>query len=196
MPWLRYSLAAFFSLLLGVLIDRSVKNWPILTLKYDVDVFSALVSLISLVVTLFVAFWVTTVLEKQSTDTRTEKDIIIKHVDLLYLIIEEVREKVRSGTMNYPLAASNMKRLNVNTSSVVQSMVKAAIETEENHELLIQGEVATVKDLLTNSKPNDPDLLIVNNIITFSQERQILVDTHLDKVRNEIYKFELAINKA
>ena len=42
---------------------------------------------------------------------------------------------------------------------------------------------------------NDPDLTVAGGIITVSANRQILVDAQLDKIRNEIFNMELAINR-
>jgi hypothetical protein len=194
--WWLLSLTAVFFFFFGVLFDKWVKNWAFLTLKAEIDIFSAITSLISIFLTLAVAFWVTMVLEKRTNDQRTQKDIIIRHTGLLFSILEDLRTKVRLGSIEYLLAASWIKRLNVNTSFIVVELVKASIDDGTAHEILIQDELSVLKVMMTNSVANDPDLRIVNGIISISEPRRILIEGQLDKVLNEFFKFELTINKS
>ncbi len=193
--WLPLSVA-FLILILGIFIGVWVKNWPLIVLKKEVDVFAGIAAIFTVMVTLLVAYWVTNVLEKRNDENRSEKEIIANHVGLLYLILEETRAKVKDGHINYSLAASNIKRVYVNTATIITSLVKSSLELEENHETLIQSELSNLKNLLTDTVPNDPDLSVANGIITVSANRQILVDAQLDKIRNEIFNMELAINRA
>jgi hypothetical protein len=193
--WLPLSVAILV-LILGILIGVWIKNWPLITLKKEVDVFAGIASVATILVTLLVAYWVTNVLEKRNNENRSEKEIIAKQLGLLYLILEETRNKVKDGQIIYTLAASNIKRLYMNTAAVIVSLIKASLELPENHETLIQGELAYLRDLLTKTIPNDPDLVVNEGIITISANRQILIDGQLDKVRNEVYNLELAINRA
>ncbi len=194
--WRLLSAIAIFFLILGILLDKWVQNWSFIILKFEVDVFAGVTTLLSIGVTLMVAYWVTTVLEKRNTDKRTEKDIIIKHIDLMYPIIEEARDKVRLGKINYSHAASTSKRILTNISTVVVCMVKASLETIDNHETFIQAEVFMLRDLMTNTVPNDLNLVVINGEINISSDRQLLIEMQMDKVRNEIFKLELSINNA
>jgi hypothetical protein len=172
--WWLFSAVAVFFFISGILLDKWIKNWAFISLK---------------------AFWVTIILEKRTSDERTQKDIIIRHTELLFLILEDLRVKVRDGRIDYLLAASWIKRLSVNTSSIVVELVKASITDGINHEALIKTELSTLKDLMTNTVANDPDLSVHQGVITISEPRRVLIEGQLDKVRNEFFKFELSINK-
>jgi hypothetical protein len=192
--WLPLSLSFLAFLLLGIFFGTIVKDWPVIKLKPEVDVFAGVCTLVSVLVTLLVAWWVTNVLEKRNSNSKTEKDIIIKHIDIVYDIVEETRNKIRAGKISYTLAASNIKRIYKNSEIVLSKIKNTSINLENDHLDLIQKNTAALRDLLTGNKPNDLDLIITDGFINISEARQTLLDFTLDDLRSEIFTLELAIN--
>jgi hypothetical protein len=194
-PWLILSICALFFLALGILIEICVKDWPLIKLKPEVDVFAAISTLISVAVTLLVAYWVTTVLEKRNSDDRTEKDIIIKHFELIYSIIELTRSKIQAGSINYTLVASSSKRIYMNVSDILKVLDETLPDLKDTHESEIKTHLAEFKRLTTDTSSNNTEIRVENDIVYFTSNQQILVDAELDKIRSALFKLELQINK-
>ena len=193
-PWLTLSLFSLFFLVLGILIETCVQDWPIIKIKPEVDVFAAISAVASAAVTLIVAYWVTTVLEKRISDNRTEKDIILKHIEVIFVIVEQVRAKVQSGSSGYTVAGSSIKRINLNTTAIITSGKDTSIKLVGSPEKSIINQSNYIKDLLTGS--NDPEISVTNGIVFISSNRQTLIDVELDKLRINVLQMELEINKS
>jgi hypothetical protein len=194
-PWLILSICALFFLALGILVEICVKDWPLIKLKPEVDVFAAVSALISIGVTLLVAYWVTTVLEKRNSDDRTEKDIIIRHFELIYSIIEQTRSKIQEGSINYTLVASSSKRIYMNVGDILKILGETLPAIKNTHESEINTHLAEFKRLTTDTSPANTEITVEDGIVHFTPNQQILDDAELDKIRSALFKLELQVNK-
>jgi hypothetical protein len=131
--WLTGSIYSIFLLIIGILIGKTVQRWPIIKVKTEVDTIGAMVSLISMGVTLGVAYWVASILESRKEANRAEKDLIIKRIDDIYRLIEETSNKVSIQEIDLTLAVSKIKRITVNINSVVDAVNGTQIGIDELH---------------------------------------------------------------
>jgi hypothetical protein len=192
---------SIFLLVIGVLLGKTIQRWPIIKVKTEVDTIGAIISLISLSVTLAVAYWVASILESKKEANRAEKDLIIRRIDDVYSLIEETSTKVAVQQLDLTIAVANIKRISVNINSVITAVGNTEIIIESIHKDGIVEAIGTLKDLLTNTPPirdehlADLPLEIREGIIHMSTDRRLQIDTEFDKIKRLIFNLELAINK-
>ncbi|HTE01654.1 MAG TPA: hypothetical protein VK668_20340 [Mucilaginibacter sp.] len=200
--WWVISIYSVFLLILGILIGKTIQRWAIIKVKTEVDTVGAIISLLSLAVTLAVAYWVASILESKKEANRVEKDLIIKRIDDIYGLIEETSIKVAVQEIDLILAVSKIKRISVNIISVIETVKQAKITIDEAHQSKIIDAIGDLKILLTNTPligdehlENLP-LEIREGIIHMSSDRRLQIDSEFDKIKRLIFNLELSINKA
>lgn len=189
-------------LVLGILLGKLVSVWPLLDLKYEVDIIGALSTLSSIIITLLVAYWVANFLEKSKETNRAEKDLFIRRIEDLSLLIEELSEKVSSQSLEFIEAASTLKRISIKYHSVFSCLTETEITIDGAYETEAKETIALIKDLLTNTpvlnedNVNEIPIEIRDGIIRITNERKIQIEASFDKLKTNIFVTELAINKS
>lgn len=190
-------LAAAFAL--GVVVGK------LFNFRYfKVDESINTIDVISVAVTIFAAYIVTKVLDKEKQDTRTEKDLIIKRTEDIYQLIDDSNNKVITGSIKYQEAASHFKRINVSLNCIYRILANTKIELDETLKKSIVGNTKKLRDLLTDTPkiseteiqnsnlPNE----VKDSIVHLTQNRILEIETEYDKLRDNILLLQLAINKA
>jgi hypothetical protein len=194
-------LYSFFLLIVGILIGKTIQRWPILKIKTEVDSVNAIFSLISLGVTLAVAYWVASILESKKEANRAEKDLIIKRIDDIYSLIEDTSVKVSIQEIDLLIAVANIKRISVSVVAVIDAVKTTRITLEDLHQANIINAISELKNLLTNTPRikdehlNNLPIEIREGIIHMSTERRLQIGSEFDKIKSLIFHLELAINK-
>lgn len=187
------------SFVIGVVFGKLVD------VKYfKVDENINIIDVISVAVTIFAAYIVTKVLDKEKQDNRTEKDLIIKRTEDIYQLIDDSNIRVVSGAIKYQEAASHFKRINVSLHCIYRIMSNTKIETDEQLKLSIFGSTKKLRDLLTDTpKITESDIQnsnlpneVKDGMVHLTQNRIVEIETEYDKLRDNILLLQLAINKA
>jgi hypothetical protein len=171
---------------------------------FKVDENINIIDVISVAVTIFAAYIVTKVLDKEKQDNRTEKDLIIKRTEDIYQLIDDSNNKVNTGAINYQEAASHFKRINVSLNCIYRILTNTKIGLDETHKKNIIGNTKKLRDLLTDTpKISEAEIQISNlpnevkdSIVHLTQNRILEIETEYDKLRDNILLLQLAINKA
>ena len=184
------------------MIGKTIQCWPIFTLKTEIDTVGAAISLLSLAVTLGVAYWVATILESTKEANRVEKDLFIKRIDDIYLLIEDTSSQVALQQIEHSLAVSSIKRISVNILSVIDTIATTGIKVDDTHRTNIVLSTRSLNTLLTSTPRltqqhlDDIPLEVREGIILMSTDRRLQIDSEFDKLKRLIFTLELAINKA
>ena len=184
---------------IGCVLGVVVKYWSFLTFNFEVNVFDVL----TLIITVFLAWWVTTKLEKDSTAERFEKDILIEKLKVMEGVMENIKQKA-TETEIVPL--SDVIAL-INKFDVLSHRVLDSIENR--YKSLVKVEVDYRKDLdeLDDLCSNDksetfPDNSIVmeekDGISTciYSKDRVDAIDQKSSDIINKLFNLQLLLNKA
>ena len=200
--WFRDITVCVLLLITGIVLGSLVKDWPLLTLKKDVDLIGALSSLIIIGATLYVAYFVAASIERQKENNRVEKDLVIRRIDDVYDLIEEFSIKLASQNLPVTLINSYLKRIPVNLFRITDVVETSTIAVENSHKDSMTASIKRLKDLLTDTpadgKSSENSVLplsVVNDTVFITDDRKIEVDKELDHIKGLIFKFELAINK-
>lgn len=171
---------------------------------FKVDNNINIIDVISVAVTVFAAYIVTKVLDKEKQDNRNEKDLIIKRTEDIYQLIDDSNNKVIIGAIKYQEAASHFKRINVSLNCIYRIMTNTKIETNDQLKKDIFSNTKKIRDLLTDTpKISETDIQnsnlpneVKDSIVHLTQNRIVEIETEYDKLRDNILLLQLTINKA
>ncbi len=141
--------------------------------------------------------------DKEKQTNRTEKDLILKRVDDVYLLIENISLKIEDGTISYQEAASKVKRINmafINVFDIINTTESSLISTDKQDFL---SKSKKLRDLLTETPIVDEAQLakaelpleVKNGIIKYTESRIIEIETLFETIKSLLLKFQLKINK-
>ena len=186
----------------GFDVGKFVNNIP----YFKIDEKISLVELLSIATTLFAAWYIAKVIDKEKTDNRNEKDLILKRLDGIFQIIEDSNLKVSTGVIPYQEATSFIKRINDSLTNVCTILKSTTlIINEELKENILQN-TRKLRDLLTdtpmskiNASPTQSTIIaleVKDGIIYYQAGRLSEIEIEYDKLKYNFLLFQLAINKA
>jgi hypothetical protein len=183
-------------LVIGIVIGKFT-NLNYFTISKEIN----LIELVSLSATIFLAYIVSKVIEKDNQEKRVEKDLLIKRIDDIYNLIEDSNVKVISGQIKYQDAASHFKRINISLKCIFRILEKTKIIEFEIQKNEILQCIKKLRDLLTNT-PMETDInksnldnSVKDSIIHFTHSRILEIESGYDGLRDKILILQLEINK-
>lgn len=185
---------------LGIVIGKFVNILP----HFKVDETVNLVDVLSIIATLFLAWYVSKILDKEQQDSRGEKDLILKRIEDIYQLIDESHRKVIFTKVAYQEAASYCKRINLSLKTIftVIECIEFSIDADLKGKL--QANSKKLRDLLTNTPPlanpsqqlSTPPITVTGGILHLSENRVLEVENEYDNLKNNVLLLEISINKA
>ena len=168
-------------------------------IEEKVDLFN----IISIVATLFAAWYVVKVLDKEKEESRTEKDLILRRTEDIYQLISENHQKVSTGQIPYQEASSHLKRINTSISSIYRILEKLSLNVDVDLKANIIGNSRQLRELLTNTpliseqqiQGSNLPIEVINGIIHLNNNRITEIETEYDKLKDNILLMQLSINK-
>ena len=173
-------------LVLGVLIGKF----------YDIAYFEIsrsidLVNLLSIVVTIGLAIIITVHFDKRKSDNRIEKDLILRRVDNIYKITNELQRESVSGTIPYTEAASSIKRINTSLNSIYKTVDKCQFSIKNDIKDSLKDAIGELRDILTDTpkmseeeiKNSELPIEVKDGIIHFNRQRIVQIETKWWKER-------------
>lgn len=148
-----------------------------------------LVDLLSIIVTLLIAYIVSKVIDKEKQDSRIEKDLLLKRVEDIYQLSEESQALLAKSDVLYQDATSSIKQTYVTLNTICKVITKTSIKVNEDFRGIILNNLRTLKDILTKDTP------VTAGVIHLNRDKIILVEGEFSKLKDNILLFQLAINK-
>jgi hypothetical protein len=187
-------------LILGILIGKVVKDWPLFTLNYSLSI----THIISIGTTLFIAILISYYFDKEKQNNRNEKDLILKRMDDVYMHIETLSTKIEDGSISYQEAASKVKRINMAFTNVfnVIKISDASLDDVDKKDFLDKSK--SLRNLLTETPKLDEDELkgveipieVKDGIIKYTQARISEIETLFERIKSQLLELQLKINKS
>ncbi|WP_424964064.1 hypothetical protein [Ekhidna sp.] len=189
----------YFSLVaVGFLIAKFF-DIPHFEIKKEVD----LISILSILVTVWLAVIITTVFDKRKSDFRIEKDIVIRRVDSIYNLVGELQRKSVSGEIEYTNAASSLKRINTSLSSLYKLIEKCQFSIADDIRSSLRESVSILKDELTDTpkltteqiQNSDIPMEVKDGMIHFNKHKVAQLESSFDKLSDLLLELQIRINK-
>lgn len=148
---------------------------------FNLDKDVNIIDILTFLATIFLAYYIPSVLSKRDQNTRIEKDFIINKINECSSMIELLIKTVRSNSINYQDAASSIQDIVLLFSRINRYSLTAGILVEDNI-VLIKQQVRQLRALITGSlttaqiadytaKNIEIPIVVSNNIIQFSNVR-------------------------
>ncbi|MDE0471423.1 MAG: hypothetical protein OXH57_05735 [Ekhidna sp.] len=135
-------------ILIGILVGKFI-DFPYFEISKSID----LVNVTSIVVTVLLAVLITVFFDKRRSDNRIEKDLILRRVENVYEITNELQKKSISGEILYTEAVSSIKRISTSMKSIYKTIDKCQFSIKDDIKTSIQNTIGKLRDILTNNPP-------------------------------------------
>jgi hypothetical protein len=186
----------------GYLLGMYTKN--VFVYKTEIDIPATLLSFLSLIMTLALAFWVTNVLERRVSNERSGKDLIIARINDLYSVMNDCSDRVSSNSLRYIEAVSTLKRILMTIKAIDSIIVSEDLvfEFEGTYRQDLNDELELLRELMTYTPysmieefDEQVAIKVVDGILYFSRDRIQEIVASFDKLRNQVLKYQLAVNR-
>lgn len=185
-------------IIFGIVIGKFF-TFPFFEISKEID----LVNVSTILVTILLALLFTHYFDKQKTDYRIEKDIILKRVEEFYQIVEKMQNKCVTGNIPYSEAAFFCKRLYLSVKYLQRSILLCHFSVDNNQIDSITKQIRNLKDILTDTTKlnineiSDTDLPteVKEGVINFNNEQINKIEKEFDLLKSLFLDFEIMINK-
>lgn len=184
--------------IVGILIGKFV-SFPHFEISPKID----LVNITSILVTVLLAVLITVFFDKRKSDNRIEKDLILRRVDNVYEITNELQKESISGKIPYTEAASSIKRISTAMQSIYKTVDKCEFTIKDDIKTSIQSAISQLRDLLTDTpkmtedqiESSDLPIEVRDGIIKYNRQRIGQIEAKFDLLKDCLLELEIRINK-
>lgn len=160
-------------------------------------------NVLTLIVTAWLAILITTVFEKQNSDHRVEKDLIISRVGNIYDIAASLQLESNSGRIHISEASSSLKRINTALNSIYNIVEKCHFNITVDLKDRLKQILSDIRITLTNTpsitdeqlNAKDLPIEIKDSIIHFNKERISQLEVKFDVLKDLLLELQIDINK-
>lgn len=185
-------------IILGYAIAKYI-NTPYFVLSKEIDISN----LINIAITIWLAIFITDILEKKNNDNRIEKDMMISRIEDLYHITSSIQVESNTGQIHLSEASSALKRINTSLSSVYKLIEKCHFVISEEIKNKLKQCLSDLRDLLTSTpaipqdKLNSKDIPIEikESIVYYNKERISQIEVKIETLKNLLIELQIEINK-
>lgn len=182
----------------GYIIARII-SFPYFEFSKSIDISDIL----GLIVTAWLAILVTTVFEKQNSDNRVEKNLIISRVGNIFEIASSLQIGSNSGQIHLTEASSSLKRINTALNSIYKIIEKCHFNITSDIKNRTNTCLSDLRDILTNTpsipedqiNSNDMPIAVREGIIHYNQERVSQIEVKFDTLKDLLLELQIEINK-
>ncbi len=183
---------------IGILIGKFL-NFPYFEISKNID----LVNILSIIVTMLLAILITVFFDKQKSDNRVEKDLILRRVESIYEITNTLQKESVSGAIPYTDATSSIKRINTSIQSIYKIVTKCQFSIKDDIKILIKDAISDLRDILTDTpklaeeqiENSDLPIEVKNGVLKFNKQRINQIEAKFDTLKDCLLELEIRINK-
>jgi len=189
----------FCLILIGILTGKFV-YFPYFEISKNID----LVNVTSIVVTVFLAVLISVFFDKQKSDNRIEKDLILRRVENVYEITNELQKESISGEILHAEAIFSAKRIYTSMQSIYKTVDKCQFSIKDDIKTSIQNTIVELKDILTYTplkvtedqiEKSDLPIEIKEGIVKYSRQRINRIEAKFDVLKDFLFELEIRINR-
>lgn len=153
--------------------------------------------------TVFVGLLVAAYFQRHTNVDRKEKDILLRHLDLLFDVVTEF-EKYKEGGVLTDITAS-LKKLSMKAKSVNEILTHLKYPSSIVSQTRFEDQIKKMRKLATETPIKQIQehankarcaSVVRDGIIQLAEERKGLLDAEIQKMKMRILKAQICINKA
>lgn len=156
---------------------------------FSIDEKVNLVDILSILATIFAAYVVSKVIDKEKEDHRTEKDLILKRIEDIYQLISSSQSKLTEPQVPYQVAGSTVKQIFTSVNTACKVLSHTSIKLEDDYKAKIVSNLRAIKNLLTKG----PE--VVDGIIKLNGNVRTEIEAEFSKLKDNVLLFQIALNK-
>jgi hypothetical protein len=187
----------FSFVIFGFIISRFIYI-PHFQVSQNIDI----ANILSILTTIWLAFFITNVLEKKNSDSRIEKDLIIARVASLYEIAETLQIELGTGKVALTEVASSIKRITTSLQSIYKIVLICNFDIDDDLKLKLKEILSDIRNTLTNTPSvnveelENPDLPIAirESVVYYNRERISQIEVKFDNLKNILLELQIHIN--
>ena len=185
-------------IVIGIVIGKFL-NFQYFEISKEID----LVNITSIITTILLAILITLLFDKQKSDNRIEKDLILRRIDNIYAITNELQKESILGEIKYTEAASSIKRISTSIQSIYKTVNKCQFTIKEDIKTLIKNAISELRNILTDTpkitdkqiESSDLPIEVKDGIIKYNKERINQIEARFDTLKDCLLELEIRINK-
>lgn len=182
----------------GFVVSKMI-DFPQFKISESID----LVNVLSVLVTVALALLITFLFDKIKSDNRIEKDLIMKRVDNVYELVNDIQKDVVGGSIEYTEAASMTKRIYTSMTSIYRTIDKCQFSIKDDIKVSIKNSIKGIKNILTDTPRIDEEKIngsalqveVKDGVIHYNRELLSRIDAKFDELKDLLLELELRINK-
>lgn len=188
----------YLSVFIAGFIFSKCIDFPHFEISKTIDI----VSIISLVVTAWLAILITTFFEKRNGDNRIEKDLIINRIGYISEIASTLQFESITGKIAFTEAASSIKRINGALGSIYKIVDKCHFSISDYIQQKLNSNLSELRETLTNTprlneeqiQATDLPIEIKDNIIYYNRDRIAQIEVKFDNLKDILLELQVDIN--
>ena len=152
----------------------------------------------SLVVTIMIAWWVAQKLERDTSQERCEKDIIIEKLKMLDELIERLNHKiVDEDNVLLSSVTSIINSIDAHTNRI-REQIKNHYPSVLNSDVDFIDELNQLDDFCTNDEGDGIESIIVegNTVNRYTSDRKNIISSYANSLSDKIFNLEILVNRA
>lgn len=184
-------------LVVGYLLAKYIQV-PYFEVSKSIDISNVL----SLITTVWVAVAISTVFEKQNSDRRVEKDLIIDRVGAIHSVADSLQIGSQSGSIHLAEANSSLKRISTALQSVFKIIDRSHFTITEDIKERVNQSLADIRTTLTNTPAitqdpggiQDIPIAVRDGIIIYNQDRISQLEVKFESLKDLLLELQIEIN--
>jgi hypothetical protein len=197
-PKIVYPFFLIISFIAGITIGKFI-TFPF----FEIDKHLNVVEISSILTTLIAAYLITNVLEKSKQNFRVEKDLLIKRLEDIDHMYDDISLKIDSANFSYSEAASIIKRIRTSFTCLFKLLENTKINFDSSIKENMAQEISELKDLLTDTPQIADDKIsrsnlpidVKNDVLILSRSHLLRIETKLNSLKNACINLQFEINK-
>lgn len=158
-----------------------------------------LFDVISLIVTIFLAIYVATALERRVQDDRIEKELHIEQINQIERILNEIENLLRNENVPYDNINSRISKIRIKKNNIVRALKEclpeetASLNDKTNN---ITQRIDALKRLLTDTSVNNrKDVVMKGGVVKYSKKRLSDINNAICGLENDLYRLKITLNR-
>lgn len=171
-------------LTLGILIGYFSTEYPLFTIKYEIDI----VAVLSILATILLGFYLSEILQNKQSNSRIEKDLIIGKLNLLSEEIEKLQIVNNQSNLTFSNTVSFFKKLNNDMFELINSIDIIQLKIDSNLIKSVKDDSLALKKMCTNAMKRD-------EFFFYTDENVNDIMLKRTEIKRAIFKLTVNINR-
>jgi len=169
--------------------------------KYEIDISAVILSLLTLALTAWLAYWATNIIEKNRDLNKNEREITLSRISDFSKSIDSIVEAIYTNDTSTLKIASSIKQCNLLNSSILHLIKESkTIVTETLFQNNIHINLTELRVAMTQYPASPPlqagqpePVVVQNNLYLYTDDRKIEVEQLLNKIKEHLTKYSLYV---